>query len=238
MQQEQFLSILTGLAGLGLMWLIILIATGKHFWVLAIGEDGRPSTSKLQMLIWTSAVVFAFLALFQIRFGAGFRDGIPNVSDNVLIAMGISIVTAVSAKSIAVNSASNNASNSGSGAAANAGPDPGTAAAVPPPDAAAVPPPQLPAAAAPPSKSGIFCDDQGNPDLGKVQLMLWTLIAVSVFLADVFALIKDPTCPLAGGAPCVPSNIGKIGLPDIGQTMMILMGLGSGAYLGKKIAES
>jgi len=45
MGQQQIFSIVTGLAGLGVFWIIILIATGKHLWALAIGEDGRPSTS-------------------------------------------------------------------------------------------------------------------------------------------------------------------------------------------------
>lgn len=229
MEQQQFFSVLTGLGGLALLWIIIRIATRKQIWALAIGEDGRPSTSKLQMLIWTAAIVFAFLAIFQIRFSGGFRDALPNIPDNLLIAMGISVVTAVSAKSIAVNAANN--SDNGDNAPSVIAP----AASVPP--AVAPDPVPAPSTAAPPGRSGIFAGDDGNPDLGKVQLMLWTFIAVGVFLTNVFALIKTPTCSPTGGTPCNVS-LGSLALPDIGATLMILMGLGHGAYLGKKIAEN
>jgi hypothetical protein len=77
----------------------------------------------------------------------------------------------------------------------------------------------------------LFKDSSGSPDLGKIQLMLWTLIAVGVFLSGVFANIHNP-------GVCTPQGECKESLPDIGETLMILMGLGHGAYLGKKIAEN
>lgn len=203
MPMQQAIACLTGLAGLAVMWAILLIATKKHPWALVIGEDGRPSTSKLQMLVWTAAVIFAFLAIYQVRFALGYRGDLPGVPTNLLLAMGISVVTAVSAKSIAVKAA------------------------------AVASTPTTPASS---GKSGIFCDDSGMPDMGKVQVMLWTLIAVGIFLAEVFAILQSPNCPAfdpaAGHTTCALS------LPDIGTTLMILMGLGHGAYLGKKIAES
>jgi len=237
MQKQQFFSVLTGFAGLGVLWIVLLIATKKHPWALAIGEDGRPSTSKLQMLMWTAAVVFAFLAIFQIRYSAGFTDQLPDVPTNLLIAMGISVTTAVAAKSIAVNSS--NGTSAPNNAPAPAPPPPAAqVAAVPAGNAPAVANPPAPVASATPapSKSGIFAGDDGNPDLGKVQLMLWTLIAVGIFLSQVWFAIAHPTCPPAGG-PCTQS-LDALKLPDIGTTLMILMGLGHGAYIGKKIAES
>jgi hypothetical protein len=199
MPLQQAMAYLTGLAGLAVFWIVLLIATKKHPWSLVVGQDGEPSTSKFQMLVWTAAVVFAFLAIFQIRFSSGYWQELPGLPTNLLIAMGISVVTAVSAKSIAVKTAS------------------------------------VPYAAAPSGKSGIFSNDSGQPDLGKVQVVLWTAIAVGVFLSEVFATIQNP------GAPHFDAKLGRcvwdLGLPDIGQTLMILMGLGHGAYLGKKIAE-
>ena len=136
MPEQQIMSYLTGLAGLAVLWLIVRIATGKHPWALVIGEDGRPSTSKFQMIIWTAAVVFAFLAIFQIRFSSGYRQVLPDVPTNLLIAMGISVATAVSAKSIAVGAQSK--ADAAAATAANAG----------------APPPPPPA-----SQSGIFAGD-------------------------------------------------------------------------------
>lgn len=209
-----------------MLWLILLIATGKHPWALVIGEDGRPSTSKLQMLVWTAATVFAFLAIYQIRFSSGFGEDLPATPTNVLIAMGISVVTAVSAKAIAVNSQAQSAA-----APAVVAVAPAAAAAVP---AAAVPAP--PVSPASPSQSGIFTDDAGRPDIGKVQVVLWTVIAVGVFLSNVFALIHSPGSPHIDPQTKVATF--PLGLPDISQTLMILMGLGHSAYIGKKIVES
>src|SRR5271155_5986877 len=129
---------LTGIAGLVALWLLLLIATRKHPWSVVIGEDGRPSTSKFQMLLWTAAVVFAFLAIFQIRYHSGYRQVLPDVPNNLLIAMGISVATTVSAKSIAVGSQAK--SDAAAAAAAAAG---------------------IPLAPPTPSQSGILAGDSG-----------------------------------------------------------------------------
>ena len=213
MPMQQCMSYLTGLAGLAALWLIVLMATNKHPWALVIGEDGRPSTSKFQMMIWTAAAVFSYLAIYQIRFSSGFGQDLPATPTNLLIAMGISVVTAVSAKSIAVGTQARN--NVAVAKAVAAG---------------------VPVAAKPASLSGIFADDSGKPDLGKVQVVLWTVIAVGVFLSNVFALIHSPGCPHIDPQTKIATY--PLGLPDISQTLMILMGLGHGAYIGKKIAES
>ena len=89
MPVQQAMSYLTGLGGLAVLWLILLIATKKHPWALVMGEDGQPSTSKFQMLVWTAAVVFAFLAIYQIRYSSGFCQYLPGVPNNLLIAMGL-----------------------------------------------------------------------------------------------------------------------------------------------------
>ncbi|MGA3070309.1 MAG: hypothetical protein ABSD43_08850 [Terracidiphilus sp.] len=213
MPEQEVMSYLTGLAGLAVLWIVVLIATGKHPWALVVGEDGQPSTSKFQMLVWTAATVFAFLAIYQIQFSSGFGQDLPSTPTNLLIAMGISVATAVSAKSIAV----------GSQARSDAAAATAAAAGNPPP-------------ATPQSLSGIFAGDDGKPDLGKVQVVLWTVIAVGVFLSNVFALIHSPGSPHID--PQTKIATFPLGLPDISQTLMILMGLGHGAYIGKKIAES
>jgi len=213
MPEQQYMSYLPGVAGLAVFWIVLLIATKKHPWALVIGEDGRPSTSKFQMMVWTAAMVFSFLAIYQIRFSSGFGQDLPATPTNLLIAMGISVATAVSAKSIAVGSQTR--SDAANAAAAAAG---------------------VPVADDPVCQSGIFADDEGKPDLGKVQVVLWTVIAVGVFLSNVFALIHSHCAPHIDPQTKVATF--PLGLPDISQTLMILMGLGNGSYIGKKIAES
>ena len=207
-QYQFFVSFVTGLGGLCLFWIILYRATQKHPWSLTMGEDNRPSTSKFQMLVWTSAVVFAYLAIYQIRFSQHHTEGLPAIPQNLLIAMGISAATTVSAKAIAVSS--DKAAKSKAAAALLAG---------------------LPLPARKASLSGIFQDDDGSPDLGKVQVVLWTLIAVGVFLSGVFVEMYSPNT-------CVVGKECEMAIPDIGQTLMILMGLGHGAYIGGKIAQS
>lgn len=221
-----------GLAGLAAFWLILFIATRQHPWDLIIGEDGQPSTSKFQLILWTGAVVFAYLATYEIRFSHGHPEGMPDMPQNLLIAMGISVVTSVSAKAIAVN-ASNNAAAAAAAAPQQVvatGPSVVTQAAGQAP-VVVTPVTVAPTPSAVIDQSGLFKDASGSPDLGKIQLMLWTLVAVGIFLSNVFANIHSPGVCTAGG-DC------KESLPDIGETLMILMGLGHGAYLGKKIAES
>jgi len=217
-----------GLAGLGAFWLILFISTRQHPWDLIIGEDGQPSASKFQVLLWTGAVVFAYLAIYQIRFSHGHPEGMPDLPRNLLIAMGISVVTSVSAKAIAVN-ASNNAAAAPTKVVAT-GPSVVTQSADGPP-VVVTPVAVAPTPVAPIDQSGLFKDPSGSPDLGKIQLILWTLIAVGIFLSGVFASIHSP-------GVCTPQGDCKESLPDIGETLMILMGLGHGAYLGKKIAEN
>jgi hypothetical protein len=221
-----------GFAGLGVFWLVLLIATGEHPWALVKGEDGRPSTSKFQMLVWMAAVVFGYLAIYEVRVSHGHFEGLAEMPQNLLIAMGISVATTISAKAIAVNS-SNNAT-----AAAAAAPTQMVATGPSVvaqeeggPPVVVTPVKVAPRPAAPVDQSGIFKDANGSPDLGKVQVVLWTTIAVGIFLNGIIAAIHNPAVCVAGGS-CAQ------GIPDIGQTLMVLMGLGHGAYIGGKIAQN
>jgi len=71
-------------------------------------------------------------------------------------------------------------------------------------------------------KGGLFLDDGGFPDLAKIQLMSWTFIGIGIFLLKTLNGIIGSTEALTG-------------VPDIDGTLMTLMGIGQGAYIGKKI---
>src|SRR5919199_5248913 len=66
----------------------------------------------------------------------------------------------------------------------------------------------------------ILTDDDGVPDLSKAQLLAWTLISIAVYLFRVMYQLRIERWPA---------------LPDIDAPLMVLMGLGQGAYLGKKL---
>lgn len=86
------------------MWLVVSLITGT--WnplKFAMGEDNRYSISKFQLLLWTVAVLFAYIAVVYARVEQGLSADVPNVPDNVLLALGLSGATLVVAKGIKVN---------------------------------------------------------------------------------------------------------------------------------------
>ncbi len=72
------------------------------------------------------------------------------------------------------------------------------------------------------SKGGLFFDDDGYPDLAKIQLMAWTFVGIGIFLLKTLNDIM--------GSTGVSTQ-----LPDIDGTLLALMGIGQGSYVGKKI---
>jgi hypothetical protein len=163
------------------------IVTGK--WDISLiyeGEDGRPSTSKLQWFLWTVVIIFAYVAVYAAR---GMLEPITEIPRNVLLAMGFSVTTMAVSKGITTSFIANGRlfkTNAPSGG----------------------------------SPRGIFLDDHGFPDLSKIQMMAWTFIAIGVYLVNLSRILNA-------------HPIEK--LPDIDSALMVLMGLGQGAYLGKKL---
>lgn len=71
----------------------------------------------------------------------------------------------------------------------------------------------------------IFSNLQGKLDLAEFQMFLWTIIGVSVYLHTVFDEILTV------------NTVHDLFLPDVNPTLVILMGLSQGAYLGSKYTE-
>lgn len=74
-------------------------------------------------------------------------------------------------------------------------------------------------------KGGVLQDDKGNADLAKMQLMAWTYVAVVIYLINLVHRISFTKI----------TDVKQLQLPDIDGSLMVLMGLGNGAYLGKKL---
>jgi IPT/TIG domain len=84
--------------------------------------------------------------------------------------------------------------------------------------------PADPNAAGPNAGAGaLLADDEGAPDLSKAQLLAWTLLALVVYVVRVFYQLRVQHWPK---------------LPDIDASLMVLMGLGQGAYIGKKLVTT
>src|SRR6185295_9844507 len=70
--------------------------------------------------------------------------------------------------------------------------------------------------------SQVLKEDDGSLDLSKIQMLAWTVIGLGVYLILLNHNLR--TAPYA--------------LPNIDSALMVLMGLGQGAYLGKKLVTT
>jgi len=64
-------------------------------------------------------------------------------------------------------------------------------------------------------------DNSDTPDLTKIQMLSWTLIAIGIYIFTVWGALSQSSSPTI--------------FPNIDATLMALMGIGQGAYLGMKI---
>lgn len=183
--------------------LIILKAKSWQPWIVAMGEDGRLSTSKFQFFLWTGVVIFVYTLVFAARtLRSGFQSFgyIDTLPQNVLTAMGGSALTAAFAQSIT-------GTFSRSGRLIKKITKPNT------------------------DLGFLVTDDEGNPDLGKIQILCWT------FLAAIFYVVRALT-GLSTYAVCDPHSSVLPCFPDIDNALMGLMLLGQGGYLATKLAAN
>jgi hypothetical protein len=169
---------------------------------LVQGTDRRLSTSKCQALIWTVVAIFGFVEVFLERLWFGTSVADNSVPVNLLLAMGFSATTMAAAKGITVSYVANGLVNKS---------DPSATPAQP-----AVPPGTWPT-----RRGGLITDDDGIPDLTKIQMLAFTSIAVVVYFVHLVLQSQEPAQ-----------------LIDIEPSLMVLMGLSQGAYLGKKLTTT
>lgn len=174
------------------LWLLYRLLARSSICKMVEGADGRPSTSKLQWFLWTVVVISSYTAICTARICNGDFGVVSNIPQNLLIAMGLSVTTLTAAKCITVSYVANR---------------------------------QIIKTDADPKDAGfapLLQDDDGFPDLSKIQMIAWTLIAIVVYLLRVWYEIQTANPQL----------------PDIDAVLMVLMGLGQGAYLGKKLTAT
>ena len=193
----------TGFALLAAIWVLYGLVT--RTWnplALVVGADNRPSTSKLQFFLWTVVVLYAYGAIWAARFWHGQVDALSNIPPNLLLAMGFSLTTVTAAKGITSAYVSS-----------------GRLVKNPPPTEGS---PANSTANSATGVSALATEDDGYPDLSKMQMLAWTLVAIGAFLVAVVVQV----------------SAAKPQLPDIDASLMVLMGLGQGAYLGKKLVTT
>lgn len=188
-------AVLSGIGMVVVLYGIAAVVTGH--WKpseLFQGLDGVASTSKLQWLLWLVVILFGYAALWVLRAEQRDLSALNNIPVNILTVLGFSTVTMAAAKGIKVGQVQ--------------------VGRVQPANPVAVGPDRA-------KTGGIFQDDGGNPELAKIQMMAFTILAIGIFLATVIHQI-------------VTADI-TAGLPDIDASLMVLMGISNGGYLGKKL---
>jgi hypothetical protein len=224
-------------AAISLLVLLILyrILTGTfNVFKVIEGADGRPSTSKLQFWAWTVVALVAYVMIFAARAEKGYLSA-PDVPPNLLLAMGFSVITAVGAKAITTSQIKNGQlAKTSVGAAAAAASGPTTVAGATKPTAAAVTNLEL-AVQSTSGLGGLAKEDDGTIDLSKVQLLAWTVVAIGVYAISLFSVVAA-TKALAQDTVV---DFGKLpAFPDISPALVVLMGLGQAAYLGRKLVTT
>ena len=189
-------AVLSALGLLLLLYLVTAIVT-RHFkpWWLVMGFDGRASTSKFQWFLWIVAILFAYTALWVLRAEQGEFAALGVTSAGLLTVLGFSAATAIAAKGI--TSAYVRSGRVTKTAEADIGPR---------------------------TRGGILQDDNGAPELAKIQLVVFTLITIGIFLITV---IRE-----------IATSPGRASLPNIDIFLVALIGISQAAYLGKKLVTT
>ncbi len=191
-------AIAIGILALILLY-IVTAALSKHWSPkdLVAGFDGFGSSSKLQWFCWLVVILFGYAAIWSLRALQGDYKVLSDIPVNLLTVLGFSTGTAAAAKGI-------------------------TSAYV---QSGKMTKPGAPKGESPENTGGIFQDDGGAPDLAKIQMMGFTIIAIGIFVATVIHQIF--------GAK-TNANL-TTSLPNIDPSLMVLMGISQGGYLGKKL---
>jgi hypothetical protein len=177
---------------------------------LVEGADGRASTSKFQLALWTGVVLYAFLAMFFTRWLVQENPIIPDyLPAPLLAAMGLSAGTAVLAKWIT------SAQVDSGQVAKPAGSNPGAGALV--------------------QDDGGSLDQYKVQFLAwtfvGIGLYLFSVV-------DVVRHAVPAQAAQAGALPAAVDVSHLVNLPDLGAALAALIGVGHATYLGKKLVTT
>jgi hypothetical protein len=179
---------------------IFLGLLGFKFWNLKnliVGGDNRYSNSKTQIVLWFSILIITYITCIVLRSYYGGIDFVGGVTipQNLLLLSGLSALTFATAKGITESRI-----NSDRETRELKNPNNNR--------------PKFP--------DDLFRDDKGSVDLGDFQMIIITLLAVVVYLAEVLGFLG------------MIEFHKVVTLPDVDTTILATFGLGQGAYLAKK----
>ena len=175
---------------------------------LVLGVDGRMSNSQTQLVLWFGAVAIVYVSAVWLRFewlGGDFIGGV-GLTSNIIALTGLSAFSFGGAKAISAQKAAK------------------VGAMMPAPRIAGQPPTPTTAGRVGWSLYDLVQSDDGQADIGDLQMILITLAAVAIFVFSAFHFLGR----LQLSTP--------VTLPDVDTALLASFGIGQGAYLAKKAA--
>lgn len=194
------------------------IKTG--FWDIIREGDWYPSLAIFQFLVWTFVITFAFLGIYLVRIFGGVLEAPPSIPINILALMGISVAVPIVSGGISRIKYFSS-----------------TVAAV------KEPPTPLP-------PLSTMLEENSKPALTRFQMFGWTWIGIMIYIGILFSTVGTTLMDIEDARTCqmlqpnqaeefsqlhCDNPLTDLTLPDIDPTLVILMGLSQGAYLGGKI---
>ncbi len=200
------------------------------------GVDLYNSTSKLQTWLWGVALAYGLIGYLLARSSAGLPMDNFDVPEYLLTAVGFSITTGIGAKLIARDKSTARVEDCGARSDrvefANVR-DEGESVSAPRANL-----------------RDFVTDDHGRPDVQKLQLLLWTVFAVGLYIYLTHMGITDAVVEVVAGEPgfeeLTASEDGKTykwdsealeKMPELPLPLLLLAGLGQVAYIGDKLVR-
>jgi len=218
--------VLLGALAVGALWILLLPrpfgwgVAAATLWIalgclpgVIVGKDGNWSTSKFQLFLWTGAVAYCLVTLVAFKLWAPLRSStpivisFPEVRNWMWVALGLSVSTSLAAKGITFGYIqANRLQVSKTEDNAKLG------------------------------WLGLISDDSGVPEITKVQMLFWTILAVIFVVYDSTATLQPLVASALAYPPAFPNL--KPELPDLPVAVLVLTGLGQGVYLGDKLFDA
>jgi hypothetical protein len=193
------------------------IKTG--FWDIIRESDWYPSLAIFQFLVWTFVITFAFLGIYLVRIFGGVLEAPPSIPGNILALMGISVAVPIVSGGISRIKYFSS-----------------TVAAI-----------KEPSSPLPPLST--MLEENNKPALTRFQMFGWTWIGIMIYIGILFSTAGTTLMHTEDARTCqtlqpnqaeysqlhCDKPLRNLTLPDIDPTLVVLMGLSQGAYVGGKI---
>lgn len=169
------------------------------------GRDYYPSLARFQFLLWTLVILFAFFSIYLIRIFNGVSSSPLELPQNLLVLLGISAVVPVISSKVSTVKGYSPCVHLGSHLPYS------------PSDETTI-------RRKLPGFRTMF-DENGILSLSRVQMFIWTWIAIGIYLYILFSRV-------------INANIAQLlglTIPDVGFWIIVLMALSQGIYLAGKI---